>query len=383
MKNFKRIFVIILTASLILALVSCKPNSNNLDEDSSGQGTSDGSLQSSGDSQNIILKNPKASIVSTLKITGQAIDLKVSGDYLYLTNDLGYLYIVEIKDKTNPKVIGKCAGIDAANIVFIENDYVYISYSKYDIESPELKVDYGFKIIDIKNKEQPEVIGDWGSQSTGTDKSVHGIYIKDDYVFLTIVSLDEKKSTSIFQIVDISKKNKPVSVGSFNLDGSANAVWTAGDYAFLNLIVYESAAGDSSQNLKDLKSKSYLVVADIKNKKNPKVTGRCEVPTESWGLFADENNAYLSSNNYDSETKKYHDSFLQIVGLKDKSKPALLGSCKIKGGAWEVDFKDDYLFVSDLEGGFSIIDVKDKANPKIADSLKTKGASYDVEVNDN
>ena len=51
-----------------------------------------------------------------------------------------------------------------------------------------------------------------------------------------------------------------------------------------------------------------------------------------------------------------------------------------KSGAWEVDFKNDYLFVSDLEGGFSIIDVKDKANPEIIDYLKTKGASYDVEV---
>ncbi|MDD5660151.1 MAG: hypothetical protein PHR39_09120, partial [Actinomycetota bacterium] len=369
MKNFKKIFISTLIISFAVSLMSCKPDVDDTGVNTLKQDIIDSGIKSSEGSDDVVINDPKANQISILKITGQAIDLKVTGDYLYLTNDLGYLYVVDIKDKKNPEVVGKCSGIDAANIVFIEDEYVFVSYSKYDVKSSELKVDYGFKIIDIKDKKNPKVIGDWQKQSIGTDRSVHGMYVKDNHAFLTVVSLKEKKSTSTFQVVDISKKSKPVSEGSFDIDGSANAVWAEDDYAFMDLIVYESAAGDLTKDLKDLKSKSYVIAIDIKNKKNPRITGRCEVATESWGLVVDKDNAYISSNNYDYQAEKYHDSFLQIVSMNDKANPVLLGECKIKGGAWEIDFKNDYLFVSDLEGGFSIIDVKDKTNPKIIDYL--------------
>src|SRR5450830_1646657 len=186
MNKYKKIFSTILIALMIFALASCKAASQNVGNSATSINSENTSMQlDSETSDNAVLENPRASIISNLKITGQAIDLKVSGNYLYITNDLGYLYIADIKDKTNPKVIGKCAGIDAANIVFIEGDYVYISYSKYDFKNEELKVDYGFKIVDIKNKEQPKVIGNWGGQSIKVDKSVHGIFIKGDYALLT------------------------------------------------------------------------------------------------------------------------------------------------------------------------------------------------------
>ena len=171
MNKYKKIFSTVLIALMILVISSCKAPSKNDDNSATSINNENTGIQlDSETSDYTVLKNPQASIISNLKITGQAIDLKVSGDYLYVTNDLGYLYIIDIKDKTNPKVIGKCEGIDAANIVFIEGDYAYISYSKYDFKNEELKVDYGFKIVDIKNKEQPKVIGNWGSQSIKVDK---------------------------------------------------------------------------------------------------------------------------------------------------------------------------------------------------------------------
>ncbi|MHB1346201.1 MAG: transglutaminase domain-containing protein [Candidatus Humimicrobiaceae bacterium] len=377
MNKYKKILFIIIIVLMIFVFSSCKAPGQNED---TAENQNSGEQLEKADSENIILENPQADIISNLKISGQAIDLKVSGNYLYVTNDLGYLYIVDIKNKVNPEVIGKCAGIDAANIVFIEGDYAYISYSKYDIENEELKVDYGFKIVDIKNKEQPEVIGDWGDQSIRTDKSVHGIFINGDYALLTLVSINENQSTGTFQIVDIKNKTKPVSLGSAELGGSANAVWAAGDYACVNLIAYEVKPGITDSELEDLPSKSYLKIIDIKDKNNPVVTGSCEVLTESWGLYSDENFAYLSNNNYDIENKKYYDSSIQIIDIKDKKSPKTAGSCKIKGGAWELDFKDDYLFVSNLDGGFDILDVKDKNNPVVTDSVKTKGATYDIEI---
>jgi len=381
MNKYKKIFSLALIVLVIFALVSCRAASENKNNSSSSTSSENSvSEQSTQTTNNIVLDNPQAAIIANLKISGQAIDLKVAGDYLYVTNDLGYLYIVDIRDKLNPKVIGKCAGIDAANIVFIEGDYAYISYSKYDLKTEELKVDYGFKIVDIKNKEQPKVIGNWGGQSIKTDKSVHGMFIMGDYALLTLVSIDENGSTGTFQIVDIKNKSTPVSLGSTDFEGSANAVWAAGDYACLSLIVYDAASDTTTSDTSEIQSTSYLKIIDIKDKQKPIVTGSCEVLTDSWGLYADENFAYLSNNNYDSATKKYFGSSLQIVDIKDKKSPKKTGSCKINGGAWEMDFKDDYLFVSNLDGGFDIINVKDRQKPVITDSVKTKGATYDIEV---
>ena len=381
MNKYKKIFSTVFIVLIIFALTSCRAGSQNGSNSTASANDWDKSIQTEPEtSDTALLENPRAAVIANLKISGQAIDLKVSGNYLYVTNDLGYLYIVNIKDKLNPKIIGKCAGIDAANIVFIEGDYAYISYSKYDFEAEELKVDYGFKIVDIKNKEQPQVIGNWGGQSIKTDKSVHGIFIKGDYALLSLVSIDENGSTGTFQVVDIKNKSKPVSLGSLDFEGSANAVWAAGDYACLSLIVFDTETGTNTTDKQELQSRSYLKIIDIKDKKKPIAAGSCEVFTESWGLYMDENFAYLSNNNYDIAAKKYYDSSLQIVDIKDKKSPKTAGSCQIKGGAWEIDFKDDYLFVSNLDGGFEIIDVKDKQKPIIIDSIKTKGATYDIEV---
>ena len=42
---------------------------------------------------------PNSYLVSKLKVPGQAIDVNISGNYAYLTNDLGVLYVIDIKDK--------------------------------------------------------------------------------------------------------------------------------------------------------------------------------------------------------------------------------------------------------------------------------------------
>ena len=122
-----------------------------------------------------VLKAPNAYIVSQLKVPGQAIDVKVSGNYAYLTNDLGILYVIDVSDKSNPKVVGKCTGIDSANIVIIQDDYAYVSYTNWivpeDNKSQEVTSICGFKIIEIKDKNNPEVVADYIS-GQNSQKSV-------------------------------------------------------------------------------------------------------------------------------------------------------------------------------------------------------------------
>jgi len=41
---------------------------------------------------------PNSYPVSKLKVPGQAIDVDISGNYAYLTNDLGVLYVIDVKE---------------------------------------------------------------------------------------------------------------------------------------------------------------------------------------------------------------------------------------------------------------------------------------------
>ena len=118
--------------------------------------------------------------------------LKFLGDYAYLTNDLGVLYVIDISNKEKPEIIGKCTGIDSANVVMVQGDYAYISYTSWIVpetqssetaSSSNISSICGFKIIDIRDKKNPVIVGDYIS-GKNEQKYVQGIFIKDNYAYL-------------------------------------------------------------------------------------------------------------------------------------------------------------------------------------------------------
>jgi len=325
------------------------------------------------------LKVPNAYIVSQLKVPGQAIDVKVSGNYAYLTNDLGIMYVIDVSDKSNPKVAGKCTGIDSANIVIIQDDYAFVSYTSWiipeDNSSQEVTSICGFKIIDIKDKNNPEVIGDYIS-GENSQKSVSGMFIKGDYAFLNSTDLLVNADESQLEIIDISDKSGPKLEGYCKIEGLPNGIFVRDDYAYINNSYFDYQA-------KKYTHESKLFIVDIGNIKKPEVTGSCNIPANSWSIFVKDNMSYTTSSVLDEETKSYTNSVLQVIDVTDKNAPILKGKCSIPGGAWEIDIKDNFLIISNNEGGVNIVDINDSSNPEIVNSLNTSGNSYDVTINGN
>src|SRR5659263_653287 len=83
------------------------------------------------------LKTPNAYIISQLKVPGQAIDVKVSGNYAYLTNDLGILYVIDVSDKGRPKLAGSCKIEGEPNGIFVQGNYAYINNSYLDYQTKQ------------------------------------------------------------------------------------------------------------------------------------------------------------------------------------------------------------------------------------------------------
>lgn len=325
------------------------------------------------------LKAPNAYIISQLKVSGQAIDVKVSGNYAYLTNDLGILYVIDVSDKSNPKVVGKRTGIDSANIVIIQDDYAYVSYTSWiapeDNKSQEATSICGFKIIDIKDKNNPEVVGDYISGQY-SQKFVQGMFIKGNYAFLNSTVLLGKTDESQLEIIDISDKSSPKLTGSCKIEGAPNGIFVQDNYAYINNSYFDYQTKQYTQESK-------LFIVDIGSIKNPKVAGSCNIPANSWSIFVKDSFAYTTSSVMDEETKSYSDSVLQVIDITNKNAPLLKGKCSIPGGAWEIDTKDNFLIISNNEGGVNIIDINDSNNPKVVNSLNTGGNSYDITISGN
>jgi hypothetical protein len=309
--------------------------------------------------------------ISSIPISGQAIDVDVAGNYAYLTNDLGVLYIINIADKENPYITGKCPGIDSANIIIVKGDIAYISYTEWIPAENDYYSECGFKIVDISDKENPVVVGDYDT-SNENKKSVFGLYIEGNHAFLNTSTYDDEQLNTL-EIVDISNKKNPVIESELILPGSPSNITVMDDAAYLNINYYDYEAEDYT-------GKSDLIIINIEDIKNPSIMSNLEVPSNSWGIFADSDAVYLSS--HMSENDDYYNSRIQIIDTSSGF-PALMGNIDLPGGSWELDMIDGFLYVSDLTGGIYTINVNDRSNPSIAGRLNTSGSSYDITLKGN
>ncbi|MCJ7727028.1 MAG: PKD domain-containing protein, partial [Actinobacteria bacterium] len=319
---------------------------------------------------------PNSFLISKLKISGQAIDVDISDNYAYLTNDLGVLYVIDIKDKENPSTVGKCPGINSANIVIVKDDYAYISYTEWiSSDDSEAYTVCGFYIVDIKEKEDPKLIGNYNT-GENNKKSVYGLFIEGDYAYINTTVENENGEISRLEIVDISRKRNPEIVSATKVEGLPSSIWIKDSLAYININFYDYKKREYIDDSK-------LLIVDIKDKKNPKIIGSCTVSSNAWSIYVLENYAYISSSKWDKENEKYTGSLLQVVNIDELSSPKAIGSCEIPGGAWEMDLMDGFIYISSLSGGIYAVDVSNSDRPVIVDSLKTSGNSYDITIKSN
>ncbi len=298
--------------------------------------------------------------------------MDIAGNYAYLTNDLGVLYIIDISDRERPLITGKCRDIDSANIVMVEGDIAYVSYTEWIAGEDDYYTECGFKIVDISDKERPEVIGNYISGQEGK-KTVFGLYVENDFAYLNTSTYDGRSEVNTLEIVNISKKSSPVLSGELELMGSPANIIVDGDTAYINANNYDYDAGQYTDD-------SQLIIVDISDRTNPVMAGFLPVPANSWGIYHQDGLIFLSSHHSDDD--KYSRSMIQLVDVSGKS-PVLRGSISIPGGAWELDMTGGFLYVSDLTGGIYPIDVNDPDRPFVAGRLNTPGTSYDITLMGN
>jgi hypothetical protein len=159
------------------------------------------------------ISNPASpSIVATVDTDDAALDVYVSGNYVYVADYFAGLQVIDISNPASPSVVGSVYTDHAAFGVYVSGNYAYVAdYSA------------GLKVIDISNPTSPSVVG---SVYTGDYSAAVGVYVSGNYAYVAGRSAGLK-------VINISNPASTSIVGSVDTNGSADGVYVSGNYAYV------------------------------------------------------------------------------------------------------------------------------------------------------
>ncbi len=165
-----------------------------------------------------ISKKDSPSIISTYNNPAGVHDIFVIDNYAYIYS-MGF-EILNISDIENPKNMGKYNFMGWARSLDIKNNFAYI---------PEGMT---LNIVDISDNNNPKALG-----RVAINGEITTMYVQGDYVFMTYSVYDENYyvERSGFVIVDDTDKENPTVIADLEIPGEAWGISVIGDYAYLAL----------------------------------------------------------------------------------------------------------------------------------------------------
>jgi hypothetical protein len=258
---------------------------------------------------------------------GTAINLAVSGDYVYVADGTKGLVVIDISNTLVPTIAATYnTSISFATNIIVEGNFAYV-----------VDLNNGIVVVNITDPTTPTFAGSWSK----SDVSAANIY--GDYLYVTDI-------TGGLSVVSITDPTTPVFIYTIALPGFTQSIVIDGHYAYLTC-----------------QSGGFQVVR-IADPSAPTLAGSYNTPSEAWGVFISGDYAYVADRL----------SGLQVIDINDPSSPTLVGSYNTPGDAWSVVVSGDYAYVADWTSGLQILDISDPSAPTLAGSYNTPSGAYGV-----
>lgn len=214
--------------------------------------------------------NPEVPIeLSATNFNARINDIIVQNGLAFMTSSTNSqaLIVADVSNSLTPTIIAEIAisNTNGANAIFIEDRYAYIT-SAQSASGAELH------IIDISDPTLPYLVGEFEFNNT-----IEDVYVQGGYAYLATYS-----NTEELLILNIANRTSPTLVGAFNSISSANglAVFVEDDRAYLGVA---SSSGPEFE------------IIDISNKASPVSLGGLEVSYPVRDIFVKDSKAYLGS----------------------------------------------------------------------------------------
>lgn len=313
------------------------------------------------------VKNPSnPTEVAHIKTDGNAKKVKVEGYRAYVADGLDGVKIFDISNPLEPKLIGVYQnGSNVVDLV-VDKDTLYIANESEGIE-----------VLDVRDPESIEKISFYFINNFGD--SIYSIKKYKNRLFVT-------NSISGLHILDISNiddikevANYQPSVSSFSAalckdlillaDNEGLEVLKLSKDKMEKISSYKSGGGSwgvaiDGKYAYTIGWKQGLKIVDISDIASPKVIGeyKSDFATD---IKVSDGYAYIT-NDYGG---------LDIVDIKNPKDPKRVSNVK-SNGAWSVAKKENIVYVYDLYEGLILVDVSDKKNPKIISKISFDSKEY-------
>ncbi|MGA1840100.1 MAG: MopE-related protein, partial [bacterium] len=261
--------------------------------------------------------------VGSCNPSGSGRAVHVVGEYAYIACNYDGIRIIDISDKENPFEVGAFdpSGEIVARDIYVSGDYAFIA-SEVDINS--LK-GYGLIIIDVSDKKNPSKVGHFSpaNANQALGKVVIDIYVMGEYAYITT-------NNRTFEIIDISNKEHPYRVSSYDIPGLTSSVYIGGNYAYITSnLLYPDYGGN-------------LDIIDISDKVHPKkVSSYC--PEYAGDVYALGDHIYIACGK----------DGLRVFNVTDKENPFEVAHYKRGVTAFSVE--GDYIYICASNEGLQIV----------------------------
>ena len=257
--------------------------------------------------------------------------------------------IIISKGNIDPIIVGNIAWTNESSPIFmVEGNFLYIFYGIYDknwnIEESILQ------IMDVSDKNSPETVGslEFGPINFGgfTDK----MFIKDNYAYFEYFVYDENwNSTSGIKIINLSLKENPQLIDTIEFDGEI--------YGF-----YVNEQGD---NIYVLDNKCNLNIFSLNDDGKFTINNKIKLPIKKTSrvLYIIDNYAVVPY--WVDHYYSIYDAGIQIVDIADGGNIRVLSDLSLPGQfTADIRYLDsDYLILGESES-IHIFDISDKNAPR-------------------
>lgn len=254
--------------------------------------------------------------------------LDVQGRYAYLAAGLGGLIVLDVEDKSKPRLLSRVESGGAVRAVRVMSG---IGCLAVDGE--------GLVLVDLTDPAAPMLVGSYRASD-----NIHGFAAVGDYVYLAA-------GTAGLEVVDISDPSEPARVGVLSADGSVFRAAASGDFLYVTT----------------LNPLSFAVIS-VLHPSSPVLLGKYPSSDYFGSVAVRGETAFLASGS----------SGLRSIDVSNSAEVSVLGMAPTRGWALAARVFSNYAYVAEGTSGLEIFNVADGARPIRVGSLD--GSAFDVEL---
>ncbi|MCH8295096.1 hypothetical protein IH992_28770 [Candidatus Poribacteria bacterium] len=302
-------------------------------------------------------------------------DFQVVDGYAYVAS--GNLQIVDVRNRFKPEVIATLQTPGLAAGIEFQDGYVYLA----DFQS-------GIHVIDVRNRTRPKVVAIQPTAGNAT-----GLALFQTFAYVA----DSRKG---IQSLDLSNPKRPRWLNQYNASGATYGLdivaaeggkqfaYIADGHGGLKIVEISGAFNATlthhipidgfAVDVRVDKGYAYiaadesgLVIVDLRDANRPRLVSRIDTPQPAWGLEIDGGYAYIGAGE------------LIVLDIRVPDNSRIVARREMPGSAYRISIADGRAYVAALDGGMQIFDITNPENPRAIGEYATKGNAINMTIEGN